>query len=83
MNLLLTDLLSLDCIEYLIINQDFQILSMSSQIPKFADVAEEVKEGYDIRIGFPELTGRYFYRNFTRGGKKLCNKGYKSSRYLY
>ncbi len=57
MNLLLTNLLSLDCIEYLIINQDFQILSMSSQIPKFADVAEEVKEGNDIRIGFPELTG--------------------------
>ena len=57
MNSLLTNLLSLDCIEYLIINQEFKILSMSPQISNFADVAEEVKEGNDIRIGFPELTG--------------------------
>jgi PAS domain S-box-containing protein len=57
MNSLLTNLLSLDCIEYLIINQEFQILSMSPQISNFADVAEEVKEGNDVRIGFPELSG--------------------------
>lgn len=57
MNSLLTNLLSLDCIEYLIINQNFQILEMSSAISDFADVADEVKEGSDARISFPELVG--------------------------
>ena len=57
MNSLLTYLLSLDCIEYLIIDRDFQILEISSTISGFADVPDEVKEGNDVRIAFPELIG--------------------------
>lgn len=57
MSSLLTNLLSLDCIEYLIIDRDFQILEISSAISGFADVPDEVKEGNDVRIPFPELIG--------------------------
>lgn len=57
MNSLLANLLSVNCIEHLVINQDCQILEMSAQVKSFADIPNEVKLGNDIRIAFPELIG--------------------------
>jgi PAS domain S-box-containing protein len=57
MDLLITKLLSLRCVEYLIINQDLKILEMSSGISCLADIPDEVKQDQDVRISFPELVG--------------------------
>jgi PAS domain S-box-containing protein len=72
MNSLLTNLLSLNCIENLIINQDFQILEMSSGINVFADIPDEIKQGDDIRIGFPEMIGMEdILEEILRGEQKI------------
>jgi len=57
MDLLITKLLSLRCVEYLIINQDLKILEMSPSIYRLADIPDEVKQDQDVRISFPELVG--------------------------
>ena len=56
MNSLLT-LLSLRCIEHLIITQDLKILEMSPGVNRLADIPDEVKRGQDVRSSFPELVG--------------------------
>lgn len=44
-------------LEYLEINQDFNILDTSEGVQQFADCPDEVIEGKDVRLGFPELIG--------------------------
>jgi adenylate cyclase len=57
MSLLLNKLLSLRKIEYLAVDQEFQILETSPAVPRFADSPPDVVEGKDIRLSFPELIG--------------------------
>ncbi|MBV6624988.1 MAG: response regulator [Rivularia sp. (in: Bacteria)] len=57
MNSLLKNILSLRRIEYLIVNQNWQILELSPKINLLADNFDEVVVGKDVRIGFPELIG--------------------------
>ncbi|MEH2336995.1 MAG: ATP-binding protein [Nostoc sp.] len=57
MNSLLINLLSICHIEYLIIDENFKILEKSLGLNHFADIPDEVKQGEDIRIVFPELEG--------------------------
>ncbi len=85
MNSLLTNLLSLDCIEYLIIDRDFQILEISSAISGFADAPDEVKEGNDVRIAFPELIGMEdIFETILRGEEKSFEiKGINRSQDAY
>jgi PAS domain S-box-containing protein len=57
MNSLLTNILSLCRIEYLIIDEKFKILEISVGLNNFANIPDEVKQGEDVRIAFPELEG--------------------------
>ncbi|WDD36630.1 ATP-binding protein (plasmid) [Nostoc sp. UHCC 0926] len=57
MNSLLKNLLSICHIEYLIIDENFKIIEKSLGLNHFADIPDEVKQGEDIRIVFPELEG--------------------------
>ncbi|MEH2451345.1 MAG: ATP-binding protein [Nostoc sp.] len=57
MNSLLINLLSICHIEYLIIDENFKILEKSLGLNHFANIPDEVKQGEDIRIVFPELEG--------------------------
>ncbi len=57
MNSLFTNILSLRRIEYLIVNEFWQIRELSPKIHLLADNSDEVRVGKDIRIGFPELIG--------------------------
>lgn len=54
---LLNRFLELRRIEYLIVDQDLTILEFSAGASKFADTAEALRHGNDIRLGFPELIG--------------------------
>jgi PAS domain S-box-containing protein len=44
-------------IEYLAINQDFNIVETSMGVQRFADRPDQVREGKNVTIGFPELIG--------------------------
>ncbi|BAY24479.1 multi-sensor hybrid histidine kinase [Calothrix sp. NIES-2100] len=57
MESLLTNLLSIYRIEYLTIDENFQILETSPGINRLSDIYEEVQLGEDIRIVFPEIEG--------------------------
>jgi PAS domain S-box-containing protein len=57
MNTLIESLISLNYVESLIINSEFQILEISATVANFADIPEEVQQGQDVRISFPELIG--------------------------
>jgi PAS domain S-box-containing protein len=57
MNTLAKSLIKSNCAEYLIIDCEFKILEMSSNISNFADIHEEIQQGQDARICFPELIG--------------------------
>ncbi|AFY53551.1 PAS domain S-box [Rivularia sp. PCC 7116] len=57
MDSLFKNILSLRRIEYLIVNQNWQILELSPKINILADNSNEVSVGKDVRIGFPELIG--------------------------
>ncbi|MEH2026132.1 MAG: ATP-binding protein [Nostoc sp.] len=57
MNSFLTNLLSVCGIEYLIIDENLNILEMSLGLNHFADISNQVKLGQDVRIVFPELEG--------------------------
>jgi PAS domain S-box-containing protein len=57
MNSLITNLLSICCIEYLIIDESLKILQMSSGVNRFAEIPDQVKQDQDVRIVFPELEG--------------------------
>ncbi|MGB7441336.1 MAG: adenylate/guanylate cyclase domain-containing protein [Coleofasciculaceae cyanobacterium] len=60
MNLFLNKFLSLlgsDSQEYLIVDQDLNILDISPGVKRFADCPSEVQEGKDVRAIFPELIG--------------------------
>ncbi len=57
MNSLFTNILSLRRIEYLIVNEFWQITELSPKIHLLADNSDQVRVGKDIRIGFPELIG--------------------------
>ena len=57
MNELITHLLSARNIEYFIINQDLKIVEMSLGVNRFAENPQELEQGKDIRIFFPELVG--------------------------
>jgi PAS domain S-box-containing protein len=54
---LFTNILSLRRIEYLIVNEFWQIIELSPKIHLLADNSDQVRVGKDIRIGFPELIG--------------------------
>ena len=57
MNSLFTNILSLHRIEYLIVNEYWQIIELSPKIHLLADNSDEVRVGKDVRMGFPELIG--------------------------
>ncbi len=57
MNTLLNNLFSINSIEYITICENYKILEASSKVKHFADNQNQVKQGSDIRISFPELTG--------------------------
>ncbi len=57
MNSLFTNILSLRRIEYLIVNEYWEILELSPKVNLLAENSSEVKKGQDIRIAFPELIG--------------------------
>ncbi|MEH2268482.1 MAG: ATP-binding protein [Nostoc sp.] len=57
MNSFLTNLLSVCGVEYLIIDENLNIIEMSLGLNHFADILNEVKLGQDVRIVFPELEG--------------------------
>ncbi len=57
MNTLIESLISLNYVESLIINSEFKILEISATAANFADIPEEVQQGQDVRISFPELIG--------------------------
>lgn len=44
-------------IEYLTLDQDFYIVEISLGVQRFADCPDEVREGQNVRLGFPELIG--------------------------
>ncbi|WP_414625039.1 ATP-binding protein [Calothrix sp. CCY 0018] len=57
MNSLFTNILSLRRIEYLIVNERWQVIELSPKIHLLADNSDEVRVGKDVRMGFPELIG--------------------------
>ncbi|MEH1899315.1 MAG: ATP-binding protein [Nostoc sp.] len=57
MNSLLTNILSVCKIEYLILDEDLKIVEISVGLNHFANILDEVKQGEDVRIAFPELEG--------------------------
>lgn len=57
MNSLFTNILSLRRIEYLIVNEYWQVIELSPKIHLLADNSDEVRVGKDVRMGFPELIG--------------------------
>ncbi len=57
MNALITNLLSGRNIEYCFISQNLKILEMSSGVNRFAENPQELDQGKDVRIFFPELVG--------------------------
>ncbi|MBD2663200.1 signal transduction histidine-protein kinase [Richelia sinica FACHB-800] len=81
MNPLLANLVSANCFEYLIFNQDYQILEASSGVHEFVDNSESINLGDDIRLPFPELVGieeilveilQGEQKNFNLKGVKRC-----------
>ncbi len=44
-------------LEYLTLDRNFTILETSPAVGKFADCPAEVRQGRDVRLGFPEFTG--------------------------
>ncbi|MEH2160350.1 MAG: ATP-binding protein [Nostoc sp.] len=57
MNSLLTKILSVCRIEYLIIDENLKVVETSLGLNHFANISDEVKQGEDVRIAFPELEG--------------------------
>ncbi|MBE9217019.1 hypothetical protein IQ247_30940 [Plectonema cf. radiosum LEGE 06105] len=57
MNSVSKNILSLRRIEYLIVNEKWQIIELSPKIKFLADSFNEVDLGKDIRISFPEFLG--------------------------
>ncbi|OYE03237.1 ATP-binding protein [Nostoc sp. 'Peltigera membranacea cyanobiont' 232] len=57
MNSLLINILSVCKIEYLILDEDLKIVEISVGLNHFANIPDEVKQGEDVRIAFPELEG--------------------------
>jgi PAS domain S-box-containing protein len=57
MDALFTQLLRLRAIDYVIVDQNLQILEASATAAKFADAAQSLLPGEDCRWGFPELVG--------------------------
>lgn len=57
MNGVLKNLLALKNMDYLVANQELSIVDRSDRIERFADSPDEVVEGQDICVAFPELIG--------------------------
>lgn len=60
MNTLLNQVLAILAprhMEYLVLDEDFEIIETSSGVRRFADFPDEVIQGKDIRLGFPEIIG--------------------------
>ncbi len=57
MNSLYQKFLAPQRLQYLAVDQDFVIQEISLDSDKFADCPEEIVEGNDVRLGFPELFG--------------------------
>ncbi|AVH62231.1 multi-sensor hybrid histidine kinase [Nostoc sp. 'Peltigera membranacea cyanobiont' N6] len=57
MNSLLTNILSVCKIEYLILDEYLKIVEISVGLNHLANIPDEVKQGEDVRIVFPELEG--------------------------
>ncbi|WP_334916933.1 hybrid sensor histidine kinase/response regulator [Nostoc sp.] len=53
----MTNILSVCKIEYLILDEDLKIVEISVGLNHFANIFDEVKQGEDVRIAFPELEG--------------------------
>ncbi|MEH2220726.1 MAG: ATP-binding protein [Nostoc sp.] len=53
----MTNILSVCKIEYLILDEDLKIVEISVGLNHFANIPDEVKQGEDVRIAFPELEG--------------------------
>ncbi len=70
MNSLFTNILSLRRIEYVIVNEFWQISELSPKIHLLADNSNEVRVGKDIRNGFPELIGIEVIASDIIGGKQ-------------
>lgn len=43
--------------EYVIIDQNFQIVDSSAAVSKYAEITDKIKLGQDIRLSFPEIIG--------------------------
>ncbi|AFY31433.1 ATP-binding protein [Calothrix sp. PCC 7507] len=70
MNLLLTELLSKCCIEYLIVDENLKILEKSFGVSRFAGLPDAIKLYQDVRILFPELEGLEDIFNTIKEGRK-------------
>jgi PAS domain S-box-containing protein len=57
MNSLLTEILSLRSLEHLIVDEDFKIVELSTQVHHLSEIPEDLTLGQDVRLGFPELFG--------------------------
>ena len=57
MNGALKNLLALKNMDYLVVNKELIITDKSEGIERFAEAPEEVAQGEDIRVAFPELIG--------------------------
>jgi len=57
MNGVLKNLLALKNMDYLVANQELLIVEKSDSMERFADSPDEVVEGEDICVAFPELIG--------------------------
>ncbi|OYD98316.1 hypothetical protein CDG77_06615 [Nostoc sp. 'Peltigera membranacea cyanobiont' 213] len=57
MNSLLTNILSVCKIEYLILDEYLKIVEISVGLNHLTNIPDEVKQGEDVRIVFPELEG--------------------------
>lgn len=70
MNSVSENILSLRRIEYLIVNEKWEIIELSPKIKFLADSFNEVNLGQDIRINFPELIGIEMIANDIITGKQ-------------
>ena len=57
MNILLKSILSLRCLEYLIIDEDFKIVELSTRVCHLSEIPDDLTLAQDVRLGFPELFG--------------------------
>ncbi|MBW4672164.1 MAG: response regulator [Cyanomargarita calcarea GSE-NOS-MK-12-04C] len=57
MNSLITKILSLRCLEHLIVDEDFKIVELSTRVHHLSEIPDHLTIEQDVRLGFPELFG--------------------------